>query len=219
MALLSPDEKNPADGAAYAVAYGCAVQAAGAATIALNLAMPRVTVAREVEQRRQAQRSWLALAGATALATGLIFGAIIHSEREAVRQAEVRLQQLGVSVEEPAMSPADLKKALASVTTAGAARVPAATALSALSANLPAGTWLTELTYNSASGCVFRGYSLDETAPQQAQIALLDRQLFDEVTLDYRTGDEIGDVPVWGFQISCKLRPAVVDRRRGGTRR
>jgi hypothetical protein len=46
--------------------------------------------------------------------------------------------------------------------------------------------------------------------------------LFDEVTLDYQTEDQIAKVPAWGFQLSCKLRPKEKVRRKGtnqGTKR
>jgi hypothetical protein len=60
---------------------------------------------------------------------------------------------------------------------------------------------------------------MDPNGAQRAQIALLRQGIFDEVTLDYRTEDAIAKVPVWGFQISCKLKPKVVVRKRQGTRR
>jgi len=59
---------------------------------------------------------------------------------------------------------------------------------------------------------------MDETGPQRAQIALLRRQLWDEVTLDYRVQEVLLDRPVWSFQLSCKLRPSETRRSRGRTR-
>lgn len=204
-----------AEGARYAVAFGCAVQAAGNALIALNLTPARVTAAREVEQRRQATMSWAALGGAVLLALLLVFGAAVFRQRQALAAAEARLRELGVTVPEAIMPTKDLEAATKAATEATTVRVSPATLIEALNKDLPAGTWLAELTYNSETGCVIRGAGTEANGAQRAQIALLQRQLFDEVTLDYRTEDRVGDVPVWSFQLTCKLRPKEIRGRRG----
>jgi Tfp pilus assembly PilM family ATPase len=207
LTLLTPPGAEAPDGARYALAYGCAVQAAGAAAVPLNLTPARVSAAREVEQRRQTRFSWAALAASALVAGGLVFGAALHNRQREVEEVNRRLQGLrGVGAGGVEASDA-LKKAVAAVDEALEVRVPPDRMFSVLSSKLPPGTWLAELTYNAESGCVVRGYSLDQNGAQRAQMALLQEQMFDEVTLDYRNEDEQNGVPVWGFQISCKLRP------------
>lgn len=200
--LLHPGEAE----ARYTVAYGCAVQAAGAATYPLNLTLARVTVAREVEQRRHTRFSWGALAGSVLVSGALVFGAAVAKKREGIGLAEARLKQAGGIVPKVSVAPAALKKAAAAIDEARAARVPAVDALSILSRQLPPGTWLAEVSYNAETGCVVRGYSTQLSGAQRAQMALLRQRKFDEVTLDYRTEERISGVPVWGFQLSCKLQ-------------
>jgi hypothetical protein len=203
-----------ADSPVYAVAYGCAAQAAGLASVPLNLTPARVAVAREVEQRRQTRVSWGALAGAVAVAGILVAGAMFHSREVELEQVQKRLDQLGGASARPAVSAGDLNTASKALDAALATRVSAAEALATLSRNLPPGTWLAELAYNTETGCVVRGYSTAPDGAQRAQIALLQQRVFDEVTLDYRTQEQIGPRPVWGFQFSCKLRPPEQVRRR-----
>ncbi len=208
----------------FAVAYGCALQAAGAAVISLNLTPARVTVAREIEQRRQTRISWGALAGAAVAAVGLVFaGAVSQQNRKLAYLDQQLAERRGISAA-ALMSPADLKAADEAVQAQAAARVPAAHLIATLSRQLPEGTWLAELSYNAGTGSVIRGYSLHPSGPQRAVIALLrqrreNKPLFDEVTLDYQTEEAINSVPVWGFQMTCRLRPEEVKRsRRRSTR-
>jgi Tfp pilus assembly PilM family ATPase/Tfp pilus assembly protein PilN len=217
LTILAPDDTRAS--AAYTVAYGCALQAADVAAMPLRLSLSRVTVAREVEQRRQVRISWGALVTSVVVAGSLVVAAMFHQKNVELEQVESKLREFRGTVPVPSMSAEDLSASLADITVAQDMRVPAAQALSTLSRQLPQGTWLTELSYNAASGCVARGYSLEPNGAQRAQIALLRQGIFDEVTLDYRTEDAISKVPVWGFQISCKLKPKVVVRKRQGTRR
>ena len=216
---LSPEADGSPEASLYAVAYGCAVQAAGMAAVPLNLTPARVAVAREVEQRRQSQLSWGALLGSVVVAGCLVFAAAVQQKKNTIKQLDNRLAQV-VSVEKPAVPPGQLRKAETAVKEALQVRVPAARALSTLSRLLPQGTWLGELAYNSQTGCVLRGFSMTQAGPQQALVALLRQQeLFDDVTLDYRTEERLNNVPVWGFQLSCKLRPKERARARRGTAR
>jgi len=221
--LLAPEPARGADQAAFAVAYGCAVQAAGAAQLTLNLTPARITVAREVEQRRQNVLSWGALASAVVLATGLVFGAAVYQKQQALAAAESRLRALGMAAPAPPIPAADLKAVATAVDEASEARVRPADLLALLSAQLPTGAWLAELTYNSETGAVVRGYSTSSGGAQAAQNRMLRQQVFDEVLLDYVTEEQIGDVPVWGFQLTCRLRPKEQPRRgqrpAAGTRR
>lgn len=219
LTLLGPETGDARAAAPYAVAFGCALQAAEVAAMPLRLSLARVTVAREVEQRRQVRISWGALIASVAVAGSLVVAAMFHQKNVELEQVEAKLREFRGTVPVPSMSAEDLSASLADITAAQETRVPAAKALSTLSRQLPQGTWLTELNYNAASGCVVRGYSLDPNGAQRAQIALLRQGVFDEVTLDYRTEDEINKVPVWGFQISCKLKPKEIKRQRRGTRR
>lgn len=224
IATLVPEAERGVEEAPYAVAYGCALQAAGLAAVPLNLTPARVTVAREVEQRRQRGASWGALVGAAAAAMGLVFGAAVHSKQQAVAASEARLRELNIEVKAPPLPPKELKAALTAVDDALTPRVPAARLISLLSRLLPTGTWLAELAYNPETGCTIRGFSTDQGGAQASQIALLRQRLFDEVTLDYRTEDKVAGVPVWGFQLTCKLRPRELKQRgrttsRGGTGR
>lgn len=216
--ILAPEAADTAGAAAYTVAFGCALQAADVAAMPLRLSLSRVTVAREVEQRRQVRISWGALITSVVVAGSLVTAALFHQKNVELEQVESKLRQFRGTVPVPSMSAEDLSASLEDITVAQSTRVPSAQALSTLSSQLPQGTWLTELSYNAASGCVARGYSLDPNGAQRAQIALLRQGVFDEVTLDYRTEDAISKVPVWGFQISCKLKPKVVVRKRRGTR-
>jgi Tfp pilus assembly protein PilN len=219
LTLLGPPGGEPHEAAQYAVAYGCALQGAGVAAMPLRLALARVTVAREVEQRRQGRISWGALIGSVVIAGTLVVGAMFHQQNQRLAKSEATRQQLRMVVATPAMPPEDLKAARTAITQSLETPVPAARMLSALSRQLPEGTWLNELTYNPNTGCVLRGYSMDANGAQRAQIALLRQQMFDEVTLDYRTEDEVSGAPVWGFQLTCRLRPKeVVRTKRGATR-
>lgn len=220
--LGAPPSVSPGEGSesgVYAVAYGCALQASGAAAIALNLTPARVTVAREIEQRRQTRVSWGALAGAAVAAVGLVFaGAVSQQNRKLAYLDQQLAERKGISAA-ALMSPADLKAADEAVQAQVGVRVPPAYLLATLSRHLPQGTWLAELNYNSGTGSVVRGYSLDANGPQRAVIALLrqrrdEKPLFDEVTLDYQTEELINNVPVWGFQMTCRLRPEEVQRSR-----
>lgn len=217
LSLLGAPDGDPHEMAPYAVAFGCALQAAGAAAMPLKLALARITVAREVEQRRQVRISWGALGGSVVLATALVVGALFHQANQRLKLAEAKRAELRIDIPPPVMAPEELKKAKDAILSNKETSIPAARVLSSLSRNLPEGTWLNELTYNPTTGCVIRGYSLDSNGAQRAQIALLRQQMFDEVTLDYRTEDEVAKVPVWSFQLSCKIKPKETVRR--GTRR
>jgi len=219
LTILGPETGDPRAAAPYTVAFGCALQAAEVAAMPLRLSLSRVTVAREVEQRRQVRISWGALVTSVVLAGGLVVAAMFHQKNVELEQVESKLREFRGTVPVPSMSADDLSASLADITAAQETRVPAAKALSTLSRQLPQGTWLTELGYNAASGCVVRGYSMDPNGAQRAQIGLLRQGVFDEVTLDYRTEDAISKVPVWGFQISCKLKPKIVVRKRQGARK
>ncbi|HEU4754938.1 MAG TPA: pilus assembly protein PilM, partial [Armatimonadota bacterium] len=207
-----------ADGAVSAVAYGCALQGAGKAAISLNMTPARVAVAREIEQRRQTRFSWGALVGSVVLAAALVFAAAVYNRQQALTMMNARLQELGGLAKQPAVPPGKLTAALTAIDEASETRVPAARTLMTLSRQLPEGTWLAELAYNSETGSVVRGYSTDPTGAQRAQIALLRQRLFDEVTLDYLAEEKIGSVPVWGFQLSCRLKPRETSTRKGGRR-
>ncbi|MBM3459293.1 MAG: hypothetical protein FJX77_12255 [Armatimonadetes bacterium] len=200
------DDGNPAD-VRYSAAYGCALQAAGAAPLALNLTPARVTVEREVVQQRQNQLSWLAVGGAAAVAAACLVWAAFHQTGKAVAEAKKALGSLPKRTVQAPVPPAKLKTKEDALKEEQEVRVPAARFLEDLSSGLPRGTWLAQLTYNSASGCVLNGYSLDPSGAQRAQTALLQRQLFDDVTLDFRNEERIAEQMVWGFQITCKLRP------------
>ncbi len=214
--LAAPAEGG-SDEARYSVAYGCAVQAAGGASMALNLTPARLAVAREVEQRRQTRFSWGALVGAVVLSGALIFGAAVHNRRQTLALLQGRLQEIGPAARQPVgASPKEVKAAADAVGETLDMRVSAAGALSTMSRSLPSGTWLAELSYNSETGCVLRGFSRDGSGPRQAQVGLLRQALFDEVTLDYQTQELIGTTPVWGFQLTCKIRPKEDRRRRRG---
>lgn len=214
--LLTP-EGSP-EAAEYAAAFGCAVQAAGFGTVSLNLTPTRVTIAREVEQRRQNTLSWGALAGAATLAVALIFGAAVFRKNQELAVAEAQLRELGGSHPRPAMPPSELKKVTDQVKTALEVRVPAGRLIESLNRSLPAGTWLAEVAYNADTGATVRGASTNPVGPQQAQIELLKSQLFDEVALNYVTEDEISGTRIWVFEIGCRLKPKEV-RRRGAVRR
>ncbi len=210
------------DGAQFAVAFGCAIQALGEAILPLNLTPARVVVEREVEQRRQTRLSWGALIASIVVAGSLVFGAMLHNRQQALADVERKLADLGPLATQRSLpgagDPKLLKDAAAGIGQSLAVRVPPAEMLSMLSQALPAGTWLAELTYNSETGCTIRGYATDEVGPQQALVSLLQMQKFDDVTLDYRTQELLNKVPVWSFQLSCKLRPREVARR-GRTQR
>lgn len=217
---LSPEADGSPEGSPYAVAFGCAVQAAGLAPVPLNLTPARVTVAREVEQRRQSRISWGALAASLVIAGGLVFAAAVQQKKRAIAEMDRRLSQVQVSVQAPQVAPAQLQSGEKAVAAALETRVSAARAVSTLGRLLPPGTWLAELAYNSDTGCVVRGYSMTQSGPQQALVALIRQQeLFDDVTLDYRTEERLNNVPVWGFQLTCKLQPKERQGRRGARRR
>lgn len=201
---LSPDgpEQTP-----FTVAFGCALQAAGLAAVPVTLTATRVTVAREVEQRRQVRVSWGALVGAVTMAAVLVYAAGVLNLQRQVEIAEARVRELGTDLPKPEAEPRAIKAALKAVSEVGTPRVPVSRTLALLAEDLPEGTWLTEFTYNAETGVVIRGYSLSQTGPQEAQIALLRRDLFDEVTLDNRSEEVLEGKPVWSFQISGKLRP------------
>lgn len=218
VAVLNASAEAP-DGAAYTVAFGCAAQSAGVAGVALNLTPTRVVVAREVEWRRQARFSWAVLAIAVFVGLGLVFGAAVMNRKQALAVMQEKMAELSMDVPP---SPIPAKELEASVTDIGEAvetRVTAARALSLFSRAMPRGAWLAELTYNAETGCLARGYSTLEDGAQRTQIALLKQQAFDEVTLDFRTEERISNVPVWGFQITCKLREVARARGRTGARR
>lgn len=209
--VLTPQEGDVA-GSVYAVAYGCAVQAAELAAIPLNLTPARMAAAMEVAQRRQAKVSWVALAIAGVTAALLIFAAAVHNKQQELEQVQARLRDLGPGVV-VASAPAtkELTAGAEAVEAALQTRVTAADALSLLNRRMPVGTWLAEVSYNAETGCVVRGYSKTPDGPQQAHMAILGEDRFDTVTFDYRTKDVLGDKPVWGFQITCRLQPP--DRR------
>jgi Tfp pilus assembly PilM family ATPase/Tfp pilus assembly protein PilN len=217
--LLGPPGGEPHEAAQYAVAFGCALQGVGVAAMPLRLALARVTVAREVEQRRQVRISWGALIGSVVIAGSLVVGAMFHQQNQRLAKSEATREQLKLVVAAPAVPPEELKAARTAITESLETRIPAAQVLSTLSRQLPEGTWLNELTYNPTTGCVLRGYSMDANGAQRAQIALLRQQLFDEVTLDYRTEDEVSGAPVWGFQLTCRMRPKEVTRTKRSTRK
>jgi Tfp pilus assembly PilM family ATPase len=200
-------------GPSYAVAFGCAVQAAGEAHIALNLTPPRVTIAREVEQRRQSTLSWGALAGAGAVALALVFGAAVHQKNQELAAAKAKLEELK-PYRAPASSPKELKAAETAVDAGLKVRVSPATLMKTLSERLPVGTWLSELSYTSQQGAVLRGASTDSTGAQRAHIEILQANLFDTPVLNYVNQEEIEGVTVWGFQITCKLKQEDTRRRR-----
>lgn len=216
VSILAPpgsSEMTPA----YAVAYGCAVQAAGLAAIALNLTPARVTIAREVEQRRQNTLSWGALAAAVVAALLLVYAASLYRLNQAVAVAEAKVKELGTGITAPPLTPKELGEAEKAVNAAVEVRVPPAKLISTLSEQLPQDVWIQELSYNAESGLKMTGVSKTPAGPQQAAVALLAQQLFDEVTLDSVTEDRIDETRVWTYQISGKLRPKQVQRR--GTRR
>ena len=214
--LLDPcGEDDPAD-ARYAVAYGCAVQAAGGAALTLNLTPARVTVAREVEQQRQARVAWIGLAGAGVAVCGLLGWAAFHRTNQAVAEAERIYRSLPQRTIRAEGTPKDLKSRRDALEEALASRVQPGAFLYTLMDELPEGAWLAQLSYNAGSGCVLNGYALDQSAPQRAQTALLRQNLFDEVTLDFQNEERIADKLVWGFQITCKLRPVEKKRAAAG---
>jgi len=219
LSLLGPPGGEPHESAQYAVAFGCALQGAGAAAMPLRLALARVTVAREVEQRRQVRVSWGALIASVAIAGSLVVGAMFHQQKQRLLKSEETRQQLQqVKMATPAMPPEELKAARTAIMESRQTAVPAARVISTLSRYLPTGTWLNELTYNPDTGCVVRGYSMDANGAQRAQIALLRQQMFDEVTLDYRTEEEVSKVPVWGFQLTCRVKPKEKSAKKRSTR-
>jgi Tfp pilus assembly PilM family ATPase/Tfp pilus assembly protein PilN len=203
-----------ADSASYTVAYGCALQAVGSGEIALNLTPARVAVAREVEERRQARLSWGALAGSVVVAGTLMLGAAMHHQQRSIEQLEGKLGELGVVLDGQELDPGPLKAALTALEDVGEARVPASRVMTVLNRQLPESVWLRELTYTADTGATLRGYSLDQSGPQRAHLGILRQQLFDEVRLDYRHQEYAGDVPVWSFQVSCRLQTEQVGRGR-----
>jgi Tfp pilus assembly protein PilN len=205
VAAFPVPEAGGAEGPVFAVAYGCAVQAAGAAAVALNLTPVRVTVAREQLERRQVTFSWSALVASLVIAGGLVFAAALHQRTAEAEEAEAQLQRLRSSVGAVPAAPAELKEAAKAIGEVVKAPATAAGTLAMLSQQLPPGVWLAELTYNRQTGAIIRGFSTREDGPARAQIALINRHLYENVGLDYRTQQEIAGVPVWGFQITCKL--------------
>ncbi len=201
----------------YVVAAGCALQAIGRAAVALNMTPARLTAAREVAQRQQGRISWATLTGAVVVTGALLFWAALHNQARAVEASEQELAKLNRVKLSVKISPGDLKKSQAAVETAITTRVPAAEMLSMLSTTMPQDAWLAEFNYNGKTGGVIRGYSMQPDGAQQTQAALLRRQQFDEVTLDYRTEENLSGVPVWGFQLTCRLRPQVVVAPARGT--
>jgi hypothetical protein len=208
----------PEIGAEYAVAAGCALQAVGRAQVALNMTPARLTMAREVAQRQQGRLSWTALATAVLVTGALLYLGALHNQSMAIEASEQKLKMLAGVKRVVKISPSDLKKSQVAVQTAIAARVPAAEMLAMLSTTMPQDAWLAEFNYNGKTGGVVRGYSMQPDGAQQTQAALLRRQQFDEVTLDYRTEESLSGVPVWGFQLTCRLRPqaAIATTRRTG---
>lgn len=219
-ALLAPPGTTLPEGAAYTVAFGCAAQAAGGEGIQLNLTPARVSAAREVEQRRQTRVSWGTLAASVALASGMIFAAVLHQKEEALAKVDAKLAEVDRLVPaDSGAATAGLKTAVTAIEGVQGERVAPGRLLSVLSRQMPAGTWLADLSYNALTGSVVRGFSVDEGGAQRALTGMLRQQLFDEVTLDYRTEDHIGSVPVWSFQLTCKLKDQNTrSRRTGGTR-
>jgi len=204
--------------AEYAVAYGCALQAAGVAPTPLNLTPAAVSMEREVVQRRQSRLSWISLATAGALALLFVYGALVLEARKKLDRVVQREREVARITVGQAPDPKDLETKKQAVEAAATARVPPSQILKSLSEHLPRGAWIAELTYNAATGCVVRGYSIQPDAAQLTQIGLLRQELFDEVTLDYRNEETIEKVPVWAFQLTCRLRPPEPTRRTG-TRR
>ncbi|MFN3650689.1 MAG: pilus assembly protein PilM [Armatimonadota bacterium] len=205
--LLSFPAGDPAEAATYATAYGCAVQAAGKAAVTLNLTPARVAVAREVEQRRQAQVSWGALAAAVVAAAGLVFGAMVYREQQGLAADQEKLRQVqALGVRAPEALPSRVKSSAQAVQAQLETRVPPARLLTVLSQQLPAGTWLAELSYQSDGNTVLRAHTTDPRGAQQTQIRLLRLQMFDEITLDFSNQEAINNVPVWAFQLTCRQK-------------
>lgn len=191
--------------AVHAAALGCAVQAAGAAAIALNLTPARMAAALEVAQRRESRVSAAALGVAGGLALLLVFAALVGGRRQALQQAREKLLEVGMvpSVKTP---PADaLERSASAVEESLKTPITAAGALALLGRALPPGAWLAELNYNAETGLVLRGYATTPAGPQQAHLALLDEPRFDAVTFDYRTQEFIGTQSVWSFQVTCRF--------------
>jgi Tfp pilus assembly PilM family ATPase len=213
VALLSPEGGAEPEGALYAAAYGCALQAVGAAAVPLNLTPARLSTAREEEQRRQSTLSWVALAAAVVIALGLVFGAALYRKSQAVEELRRQAAELNLALPVPAMPAEELKELSDAVQAAAASRVPPAQLLTILSRVMPVGTWLADVTYNADNSYVVRGFSTSANGGQITQNQLLRQQLFDEVLLDSVTEETMGDVPVWGFQVTCRAKPAEKPKR------
>ncbi len=212
-----------ADGARFAVAFGCAAQAAGEHAgpplVALNLTPPRLTVAREKEQRRHGLLAWVALLASITIVVGLLTASAFGRKSTQVQRAETQAKDLpSIGVGAGGLQPSRLKRSAEDLKLVQDVRVGSAQAMAAFSKRLPETTWLAEITYNAETGCVVRGFSLSPDGPQAAQFAMLDERLFDEVSLDYRTEEIVAEQKVWGFQLTCKLRPKERTRTRSRAR-
>jgi hypothetical protein len=151
----------------------------------------------------------------------LIFAAAVNKQQQELEQLRAKVREAPDAAEIPANYTKGLASSAEAVETALKTRVSAADALSLLNRRLPAGTWLTDVSYNAETGCVVRGMSKTPDGPQLAHLAILGEDKFDTVSFDYRTQDIVGDTPVWGFQITCRLQaPNRNQTRRGaGARR
>lgn len=212
--LVIPGGSEPA---LYPVAFGCALQAAGLAGLALNLVPTVVTVQREREQRRQHRFSSVALIAAAVLALSIVLYALAEKREDEAEMMAERVKEIGLPPRGKIPSPSLLDKAGKSLDNLQKVRVSAAAALTGLNQELPQGAWLTEWSYSAQSGSVVRGYSLDPIAPQQAQISLLRQRKFDEVTLDFLQQEKLDQTDAWGFQLSCKLRAPARNARQTRT--
>jgi len=206
---LGESAPGPA-GAALAVAYGAALQAAGLATAAINLTPQRITERRRLRRERQSRWAVAALAVSIALSAVGVFGTALHVRTQTLAAQQKMFQQLKQEAEVngwPLKPGADkaIAKSKKAIQAAAARPLDGQQALEMINEDLPATSWLSDLSFNSGSGIVLRGYSTRSADPQTMQLALIRRRQFDQVTLNYRDQEMLNDQQVWSFQLTCRL--------------
>jgi Tfp pilus assembly protein PilN len=194
--------------ALFAVACGLALKAAGRATIDVNLTPAEVHDLRATRRRASRLTAIGTCAGIVVVACVAAVWLLLGAKASRLAELKRQVKNFGGTTATIAMSENEAKRfedvggAIENVLREEARPLDIA---ADLSHELPSGVWVTELSYDAEKGVAVRGTALDGPSVADSVRALLRTKRFGDVVLDYQNLAQVGDRPVYNFQITCKF--------------
>lgn len=190
----------------FAVACGLARKAAGGVSIDINLTPKEVVDVRATQRRTRTILSVGSVLAAAVIAVAVVLGFSYRARLARLEYLNERLVPYegmeGVAdAEKEVVDRLEQIDAAMSVFRPGG--VDPLELLRMISTDLPDDVWVTEFTYDPRDKFVIRGIAKHSASVSDSVRALLRKQVFDDVVLDYQNLGQIENARVYNFQITC----------------